>query len=67
MDVDRTLVIEDSSTGIAAARAAGCRVLQVLGTGAERQSDADGWLHGLDLPFGEVLAAVGAAAPSADR
>jgi len=63
----RTLVIEDSSTGIAAARAAGCRVLQVLGTGAERQSAADGWLHGLDLPFGEVLAAVGAAGPSAQR
>ena len=59
------LVIEDSDTGIAAARAAGCRVLQVLGTGADRQPEADGWLSDLDRPFAEVLAAVGAGMPHA--
>lgn len=58
-----TLVIEDSNTGVTAARAAGCRVLQVLGTGADRQDAAHGWLPDLDRPLAEILAAVGGALP----
>mgnify|MGYP006284135239 CR=1 FL=1 len=58
-----TLVIEDSDTGITAARDAGCRVLQVLGTGADRHDSADGWLEDLDRPFADILAAVGGVLP----
>ncbi|KID31468.1 haloacid dehalogenase superfamily protein, subfamily IA, variant 3 with third motif having DD or ED [Prauserella sp. Am3] len=49
VEAERCLVLEDAPAGIAAARAAGCAVIGVLGTAtAEELSDADALVDGLD-------------------
>jgi HAD superfamily hydrolase (TIGR01509 family) len=44
---ERTLVIEDSSTGVQAARAAGCTVIQVAAPGLRPDDTADAYVESL--------------------
>ncbi|MFC6356370.1 HAD-IA family hydrolase [Luethyella okanaganae] len=48
VDPARCLVVEDAAAGIAAARAAGCSVLAVMGTAAADELDGDLIVDGLD-------------------
>ena len=57
-DAARVLVVEDSATGVRAARAAGCRVVQVLGTGAQRVDEAHAWLLDLQVTVDELIAVI---------
>jgi len=59
-DPVRVLVVEDSATGVRAARAAGCRVVQVLGTGAQPVDEAHAWLPDLQLTVNAFVAALAA-------
>lgn len=56
---ERVLVLEDSATGVRAARAAGCRVVQVLASGAPRVDEADAWIPDLHITPAELFATVG--------
>lgn len=57
-DPDRILVVEDSATGVRAARAAGCQVVQVLATGVEPVDEAHAWIPDLQITAAELIAAV---------
>ncbi len=46
---EQVLVIEDSATGVQAARAAGCVTVQVLVTGVQRVEQAQAWLPDLRI------------------
>lgn len=46
---ERVLVVEDSATGVRAARAAGCRVVQVLATGVVPVDEAHAWIPDLRI------------------
>ena len=46
--------IEDSATGVAAAKAAGIHVVQLVHPNLPRSADADDWLDVSDLPYVET-------------
>lgn len=59
---ERVLVVEDSATGVQAARTAGCLVVQVLATGVPRVDEAHAWIPDLRITPDELRDLVVAAA-----